>query len=106
MTIVTRAAYRGYQGVFRIAAAFLDFTPPELLEGPGSVRRLPELIKSKGVDKVLLVTDKGILGLRLLDGLFERLTAAGVGYVHIEGVQPQPNIQNHEHALEAHGHAG
>jgi alcohol dehydrogenase class IV len=106
MTIVTRAAYRGYQGVFKIAAAFLDFTPPELLEGPGSVRRLPELIKSKGVDKVLVVTDKGILGLRLLDGLFERLTTAGIGYVLFDGVQPNPTIQNIEDALKLYDDAG
>ena len=33
---------------------------PERLEGPGAIKRLPALIQSKGVEKVLIVTDKGL----------------------------------------------
>ena len=51
--------YRIYQRVFKVAMCFMDWSAPQLLEGAGSVLRLPELIKSKGVKKVLVVTDKG-----------------------------------------------
>ena len=43
--------YRIYQRVFKVAMCFMDWSAPQLLEGAGSVLRLPELIKSKGVKK-------------------------------------------------------
>ena len=55
--------YRIYQRVFKVAMCFMDWSAPQLLEGAGSVLRLPELIKSKGVKKVLVVTDKGLIAL-------------------------------------------
>ena len=39
--------YRIYQGAFKLAMNFLDWSEPQLLEGKGSVLRLPEFIKSK-----------------------------------------------------------
>ncbi len=41
--------YRLYQGVFRIAVNFLDWTPPKIISGPGSVKKLPQVIKEKGL---------------------------------------------------------
>ncbi len=43
--------YRIYQRVFKVAMCFMDWSAPQLLEGAGSVLRLPELIKSKGVKR-------------------------------------------------------
>ena len=79
---------------------FLDWSEPQLLEGKGSVLRLPEFIKSKGINKVLVVTDKGLMGLHLLDPMFEKLTEVGVEYVVYDGVQPNPTIPNIEAARE------
>lgn len=92
--------YRIYQGAFKLAMNFLDWSEPQLLEGKGSVLRLPEFIKSKGINKVLVVTDKGLMGLHLLDPMFEKLTEAGVEYVVYDGVQPNPTIPNIEAARE------
>ena len=75
-----------------------DWSEPTLLEGPGSIRKLPEFIKSKGLKKVLIVTDKGLMGLHLLDSLFEELDKAGVEYVVYDGTQPNPSIENIEDA--------
>ncbi|HIW85977.1 MAG TPA: iron-containing alcohol dehydrogenase [Candidatus Eubacterium faecipullorum] len=79
---------------------FLDWSEPHLLEGEGSVLRLPEFIKSKGINKVLVVTDKGLMNLHLLDPMFEKLTEAGVAYVVYDGVQPNPTIPEIEEARE------
>lgn len=92
--------YRIYQGAFKLAMNFLDWSEPHLLEGKGSVLRLPEFIKSKGINKVLVVTDKGLMGLHLLDPMFEKLTEAGVEYVVYDGVQPNPTIPEIEEARE------
>ncbi|HAE23534.1 MAG TPA: alcohol dehydrogenase, partial [Spirochaetaceae bacterium] len=48
MATIRHAYYRAYQGIMKLAAHFLDFTPPRLLSGPGSVLTLPALIKEKG----------------------------------------------------------
>ena len=79
-------------GRFQTCMNFLDWSEPHLLEGKGSVLGLPEFIKSKGINKVLVVTDKGLMGLHLLDPMFEKLTEAGVEYVVYDGVQPNPTI--------------
>lgn len=99
MSMVNRIWCRTYQAVMRVAANFLDFSSPELLEGPGSVKRLPAFIKAKGIDNVLVVTDKGLMGFHLLDGLFAGLDAAGVKYTLFDGVQANPTIPNIEEAL-------
>lgn len=93
---VKKCWYRLYQKVFKVAICLMDWTEPQLLEGAGSVLELPEFIKNKGINKVLVVTDKGLMGLHLLDPLFEKLTETGMEYVIYDGVQPNPTIPNIE----------
>ena len=95
-----KAYYRTFQFLMKYAMFIFDWSEPELLEGPGAVKRLPALIKSKGINKVLVVTDQGLMGLHLLDGLFEKLDEAGVAYVVYDGTQPNPTINNIEDARQ------
>lgn len=95
---IKKAWYRTYQAVFRVLVCFLDWSEPERLEGPGAIKRLPALIQSKGVEKVLIVTDKGLMSLHLLDPLFEKLTEAGIQYTLYDGTQPNPTFDNIEDA--------
>lgn len=95
-----KAFFRAYQSVFKIAMFAFDWSEPETLEGPGAIRKLPEFIKSKGVKKVLVVTDKGLMGIHLLDSLFEEMTKAGVEYVVYDGTEPNPSIENIEDARQ------
>lgn len=90
--------YRTYQKVYMVAECFFDWSEPELLKGPGAVKELPALVKSKGISSVLVVTDKGLMGLNLLQGLFDNLDAQGIKYVVYDGVQPNPSIENIEEA--------
>lgn len=89
---------RAYQGVFKMAMPFLNWDEPYLLKGPGAVKDLPALIKSKGIMNVLVVTDKGLMGLHLLDGMFEALETQDIKYSVYDGVQPNPTIDNIEEA--------
>lgn len=89
---------RAYQGVFKMAMPFLNWDEPYLLKGPGAVKDLPALIKSKSIMNVLVVTDKGLMGLHLLDGMFEALETQGIKYSVYDGVQPNPTIDNIEEA--------
>lgn len=89
---------RAYQGVFRVATKFLDWSEPILLKGAGSVKKLAETVKQNGHDSVLVVTDKGLMNLHLLDGMFAELENCGVKYTVYDGVQPNPTIPNIEEA--------
>ena len=97
---VKKAFYRVYQQTFRVAMCIFDWSEPTLLEGPGAIRKLPEFIKNKGLKKVLIVTDKGLMGIHLLDSLFEEMEKAGVEYVVYDGTQPNPSIENIEDARQ------
>lgn len=90
--------YRTYQKAYMVAECFFDWSETELLKGAGSVRELPALVKSKGISSVLVVTDKGLMGLNLLQGLFDNLDAQGIKYTVYDGVQPNPSIENIEEA--------
>ena len=97
---LTHSFYRVYQSVYKVAMGALDWTPPELLQGAGTIKKLPALVKKQGVSNVLIVTDKGLMGLHLLDSLFEGLKSEGIKYTVFDGVQPNPTIYNVEDALK------
>ena len=88
--------YRIYQKVLKLAMCFMDWSEPELLEGDGAVLKLPSFIKNKGINRVLVVTDKGLMSLHLLDPLFEELKKENIEYFVYDGVQPNPTIPNIE----------
>lgn len=94
MSVLYKAYCRVYQKVLKLGMNFLDWREPELIKGAGSVKRLPAAVREKGLDNVLVVTDKGLMGLGLLNGLFEELDKAGVRYTVYDGVQPNPTLNN------------
>ncbi len=99
MSINLKNAYcRAYQAAFRMVMPVLNWDEPELLKGPGAIKELPALVKSKGVNNVLIVTDKGLMSLNLLDSLFENLDKQNIKYTVYDGVQPNPSIENIEEA--------
>lgn len=89
---------RVYQSVMKVAANFLDWSEPKLLPGAGSVKKLPAVLKSFGINNVLLVTDKGLTKLHLTDGLIEELKKDNIKVTVYDGVQPNPSIENIEEA--------
>ena len=91
---------RLYQFILRLVSPFLPWRKPELLEGEGSLKMLPTLIKNKEINQVLIVTDKGITSLGLMDKLLEDLGANGIHYVVYDKTVPNPTIANIEEALE------
>lgn len=94
--------YRLYQKVLKLAMCFMDWSEPELLEGENAVLKLPSFIKNKGINKVLIVTDKGLMNLHILDPLFKELCNVGVSYVIYDGVQPNPTIPNIEECRDVY----
>lgn len=91
---------RIYQSVFKLVSYFLPWRKPQLLEGENSLNKLPSLIKTQNIDNVLVVTDKGIASLGLMDGLLKGLTEEGIAYIVFDKTVANPTIDNIEEALQ------
>lgn len=97
-----KAYYRTYQKVFKVVMCLMDWSEPEVIEGSGAIKRLPKLVKSKNIKKVMVVTGKRHTKLHLLDSLYESLEAEGIEYVVFDNVQPNPTIPNIEDARKTY----
>jgi len=96
MWALQKAYYRTYQFGMGLSLHFLPWIEPEIIDGTDSIKELPAVIKKKGISNVLVVTDPGLMGLNLLDSLFEALSTAGIKYSVYDQVQPNPTIENIE----------
>ena len=94
--------YRIYQKILKIGLCFMNWKEPTVFDGEGAVLQLPSFIKEKGIKRVLIVTDKGLMGLHLLDPLFLELQKQGIYYVVYDDVQPNPTIPNIECCKDAY----
>lgn len=71
-----------------------------MLQGKDSVLRLPTFVKEKKISKVMVVTDKGLMSIHLLDPMLEVLKKNDIDYVIYDKVQPNPTISNVEECRE------
>ena len=70
---------------------FEYFVPTEIVFGAGSTEKLPELLKKRGLSRVLVVYGgSSAKKSGLLDRVFRLLDKAGVQYRALGGVQPNP----------------
>ena len=90
---------RIYQNVFKWVSYLMPFQKPTLIEGQGSLSKLPDIVLRNGIYNVIVVTDRVIVSLGLVDSLLEGLVAKGVKYVIYDGTVPNPTIDNIEEAL-------
>ena len=97
-----KAYYRIFQFCMGLGMKIIPWFEPEVIEGPGSIEKLPAVIREKGVGRVLEVTDAVLMGLNMLDSLFGALKAAGIQYYLYDQVQPNPTIDNIEAALKVY----
>ncbi|WP_026865984.1 iron-containing alcohol dehydrogenase [Jeotgalicoccus marinus] len=86
---------RGYQKIMKQAAKVLDWSPPLLLlRGEGILDILPDTLSARNYKKVLIVTDKGIRDLGLMDNLLYGLEVKNIEYIIYDGTMANPTDQN------------
>jgi len=95
---VYELACRAFQGAARLGRRLWPWREPVLLRGPGSVLRLPSLIKSLGLRRVLLVTDPGLMRLGLPRPLVSALEKAGLFCVVYDQTAANPTPRDIEEA--------
>ncbi len=91
---------RTYQAMFRVTSHFLPWRKPELIEGENCLSQLPKLIKNRGVNRVLIVSDKGITSPGLMENLLIYLESEGISFALYDNTAPNPTITHIEEALE------
>ena len=94
--------YRTYQKVLKFAMNFMDWSEPKLFEGENAVLELPDFIKGMGLTRILVVTDKGLMKLGMLEPLFNKLKEMEIEYFIYDEVQPNPTITNIENCKDVY----
>lgn len=79
--------------------------PTSVRFGVGRIQELPELCKSIGMLRPLLVTDRGLAGAPITTAALDSLTSAGFGAALFSDLKPNPVGANLEAGLTAY-HAG
>ena len=95
MNIFKRCFCRVYQGVFRLALPILPYREPEIFN---SVEDLPAMFKQKGIDSVLLVTDKFIRSAGITAKLEKALEDNQIRCVVYDDTRANPTVQNVDQA--------
>ena len=75
------------------------YMPPMSLMGKGAIKNLGAELQSRDLKNALIVTDKGLVDLKLTDSLTNELDAANISYTIFDGVKPNPTEQNIEDGL-------
>ncbi len=93
---------RIFQKVMKIGSSFLDWSEPELIKGENSVLKISDVLKSKNIKNVLLVTDNGLKSLGLTDALEKKLASDGINVSVFSDVQANPTTVNVENAKKCY----
>lgn len=91
---------RLYQWVLKLGTFLLPWRKPELLSGEDSLMKLPKLIRNLKIESVLIVTDKGISSIKLMDSFLQGLKAENIKFCIYDKTVPNPTIDNIEEALQ------
>lgn len=75
------------------------YMPPMTLMGEGAIKNLGAELHARDLKKALIVTDKGLVDLNLIDALTNELNAFAISYSIFDGVKPNPTEENIEDGL-------
>ena len=90
---------RLYQSVYKGVAQLLPWRQPLLIHGENSILELPAVLNTHSILNVLIVTDKEIRRLGLMNSLLKALQTSGIQFVVFTDTVPNPTIKNIEEAL-------
>ena len=68
-------------------------TPPRIVMGPGAIGQIPKEVRELKAEKVLFVTDKGIIEAGLIQPAQEALEKSEIKYAVFDGVEPDPRYE-------------
>ena len=87
---------RVFQAVFKLALPILPYRDPEIIN---SCENVNVILEKENVQKVLIVTDQGIMRNKLTANLEKTLKENSIDYVIYDKTEPNPTIENVEEAV-------
>lgn len=97
MNLLKKIYCRTFQFCFKVAIPVLPYRQPVLIDG---FEGLPEVLRKEKKSRLIIVTDKSIAGLGLLDGLKNILSNNNFDFCVYDGTVPNPTTENVEEALK------
>ncbi len=97
MNLIKKAYCRTFQAGLKIALPFLPYRKPNIV---GSVKALPDILQKHGCDRILIITDAGIMKLGLTRRLEKVLTQNQIPYYIYDKTVANPTTANVAEALE------
>ena len=99
---IKKIGYRIYQKGLQFTSYFVNWHSPNLIEGKDSILKLPKYIKDLGLSNVLIITDKVLLELGLLQNLINELNNEDIKFTIFDDILPNPTVDMVENALVAY----
>ena len=87
------ALYRARLAATRVALKLIGTEKPTTAIGPDSSLQLCKMIADLGLRKVMIVTDKPLFELGLIDGVKAKLEELGVSVTVFDGIKPDPTFE-------------
>ena len=97
MNIFRKIYHRTFNGVMRILLPFFPYREPKLIH---EIDGVTQLLKQKGISRVMIVTDKGIRNLGLTQPLEQSILQSDIQLSVYDGTMPNPTSDNVEQALQ------
>lgn len=101
-----KAYCRIFQAVLKVGNYFMGYRMPDYIEGPGCIKRMPELLKKDNVNNILLVTGPNITKRGLNRGLMEALDEAGISYTVFNHIGANPTSDMVEEGVKLYHEKG
>lgn len=83
---------RTYHFIFLHVQRLIPFPKPEILEGEGSLLKIPDKLKENGRKKILMVTTAGTIKRGTLDAFLSALKQKNIDVITYTDVPPNPTI--------------
>ena len=97
---------RTFQAVLKIGNYFMGYRMPKYMEGPGKVQELGAFLKQKGINDVLIVTDRGLFKLGLLNTMLEGFEQTGIRSTCFSDLGPNPTSDDVENGFAQYRNNG
>lgn len=90
--MMKHTAYRLYQKAYKQLIYTISWKEPYLVEGQHAVYKVPSYLQERSIQRVLMVTDKELRKLGLIDGLLHALHEGNIQVTVYDDITPNPTI--------------
>ena len=99
MNVIVKGLYRINQFIMSLAVPLLPWKDIKLISSPGSIAKVPYILKEESVHTLFIATTNGTLKRGYLNGTLDELKSMGIEYHIFSNVKPDPTISSIEEGV-------